>query len=79
MLKLLATLISTLVILLGCATSPTGRSQLVLMPESEMTQMGLQAFTNITQETPIEQGRTANRYVDCVARAITREVGGAGR
>jgi predicted Zn-dependent protease len=77
MLKPLATLISTLLLLLGCATSPTGRSQLVLMPDSEMTQMGLQAFTNIKQETPVEQDAATNRYVDCVARAITREVGGS--
>lgn len=69
-------LVSILLTLLGCATSPTGRSQLVLMPESEMTQMGLQAFTNIKEETPIERDRTVNKYVDCVARAITREVGG---
>ncbi len=77
MLKPLAALILILVILQGCATSPTGRSQLVLMPESEMTQMGLQAFTNIKQETPIEQDRATNKYVDCVARAIIREVGGS--
>jgi hypothetical protein len=34
----------------GCATSPTGRSQLVLMPDSQMEQMGLQAFTNIKEK-----------------------------
>jgi len=66
----------SLAILAGCATSPTGRSQLVLMPENEMTQMGLQAFTNIKGETPVERNRTTNAYVQCVARAITREVGG---
>jgi predicted Zn-dependent protease len=72
---LIPTLIS-LALLTGCATSPTGRSQLVLMPESEMKQMGLQAFTNIKKETPVDRDTNANRYVDCVANAITREVGG---
>ena len=61
----------------ACATSPTGRSQLVLMPESQMEQMGLQAFTNIKQETAVESNPATNRYVQCVGRAITREVGGS--
>jgi predicted Zn-dependent protease len=46
------------------------------MPEIQMTQMGLQAFENIKQETPVETGTDASRYVNCVAQAITREVGG---
>lgn len=61
----------------GCATSPTGRSQLVLMPDSEMSQMGLQAFTNIKKETPVETSGGTNSYVQCVGKAITREVGGS--
>ena len=61
----------------GCATSPTGRSQLVLMPDSQMEQMGLQAFTNIKGETPVESNRTTNSYVQCVGNAIIREVGGS--
>jgi len=60
----------------GCATSPSGRSQFVLMPESEMDQMGVKAFTNIKDETPVATNRTTNSYVQCVGRAITREVGG---
>ncbi len=72
----LLVLITALVLLDGCATSPTGRSQLVLMPDSEINQMGLQAFTTIKQETRIDRSTVTNRYVQCVAQAITREVGG---
>jgi predicted Zn-dependent protease len=72
---LLPPLIS-LVLLTGCATSPTGRSQLMLMPESEMKQIGTEAFTTIKKETPVDRESTTNRYVECVAGAITREVGG---
>jgi predicted Zn-dependent protease len=61
----------------SCATSPTGRSQLLLLPESEMNQMGEQAFTNIKEETPVDRQTTTNNYVQCVANAITREVGGS--
>ena len=63
-------------LLAGCATSPTGRSQLMLMPDSQMNQMGLQAFDNIKGKTPVESNRTTNQYVQCVANAITREVRG---
>jgi predicted Zn-dependent protease len=61
----------------GCATSPTGRSQILLLPETEMDQMGRQAFTNLKEETPLETRSSTNRYVQCVSDAITREVGGS--
>jgi len=76
MFKTPAFLLITVAILAACATSPTGRSQLTLMPESKMTQMGLQAFENIKKETPVDAGTATNRYVNCVAQAIIREVGG---
>jgi predicted Zn-dependent protease len=69
-------LIIALALQAGCTTSPTGRSQLVLMPDSEINQMGLQAFTTIKKETKIERSTVTNRYVQCVVQAITREVGG---
>jgi len=76
MFRRLFVLITALALLAGCVTSPTGRSQLVLMPDSEINQMGLQAFTTIKTETKIEHSSVTNRYVQCVAQAITREVGG---
>ncbi len=69
--------ISLLALLVACATSPTGRTQLVLMPESQMDQMGLQAFDNIKGKTAVETDRQTNHYVQCVANAVTREVGGS--
>ena len=60
----------------GCTTSPLGRSQLTLMPDSQMDQMGFQAFDKMKKEKPIERSSRINRYVHCVANAITREVGG---
>lgn len=70
-------LLITVAILAACATSPTGRSQLTLMPESEMTQMGVEAFENIKKESPVDAGTATNRYVNCVTQAIIREVGGS--
>ena len=77
MFKTPAFLLITVAILAACATSPTGRYQLMLMPESQMTQMGLQAFENIKKETPEDASTSARRYVNCVAQAITREIGGS--
>lgn len=57
----------------GCATSPTGRSQLLLYPESQMTQMGLTAYDQIKRETPVDGDAATNLYVNCVARALVKE------
>ncbi len=60
----------------GCATSPLGRSQLMLMSDDQMSALGSQAFLNLRQKTPVVGDQRANAYVDCVAEAIAREVGG---
>ena len=62
--------------LLGCATSPTGRSQLLMMSDSEMDQMGAQSFADLKKKLPIEKNRAINAYVRCVATSITNEIGG---
>jgi len=46
------------------------------MPDSEMDQMGFQAFEKMKKEKPINQDANTNSYVLCVANAITREVEG---
>lgn len=63
-------------LLVACATSPTGRSQLILIPESEMTQMGTQAFQQMRREQEVSDNRRVHRYVGCVADAITAELSG---
>jgi predicted Zn-dependent protease len=72
----LTCIILCLGILHACTTSPTGRSQLALMPESQLKEMGAQAFRTIQKDTPVERDTVTNRYVQCVATAITRETGG---
>lgn len=61
----------------ACATSPTGRRQLRLVSDTEMSQMGVTAFQKLKTETPPTQNAKTNSYVQCVAGGITREVGGA--
>ncbi len=62
--------------LVACATSPTGRTQIAFMPDAEVNSMGLQAFDTLKRENKISQDAADNRFVSCVASAITREVGG---
>ncbi|HBV20455.1 MAG TPA: peptidase [Nitrosomonas sp.] len=65
-----------LVMMTACATSPTGRSQLIFMPDNEVDAMGLQAFDNLKSEKSINRNVQENAFVQCIADAITREVGG---
>jgi predicted Zn-dependent protease len=67
-----------LVILLlnACATSPTGRSQFIFLPESQVDQMGLQAFNDLKQQKPVSTNPKYNQLATCIAQAITRETGG---
>lgn len=63
-------LIAVLALATACATSPTGRKQLMLIPESQMASMGAQAFMQMRDDTPAVRERTLDAYVQCVARAI---------
>lgn len=67
----LAIVLASCVALLSCAKSPTGRSQLQLVSDEEMTQMGQSAFEEIKKDTPVSQNRELRDYVQCVSRAIT--------
>lgn len=56
----------------GCATSPLGRSQLILFPESEMRQMGVTAYQQMQSEIPRETAPEVTGYVQCVVDHIVR-------
>jgi len=47
-----------------------------MLPDSQGALMGDQAFVNVKQKLPLENDRGANAYVECVAEANEREVGG---
>jgi len=65
-----------LVLLAGCATSPTGRNQLLVFPSSELHAMGVQAFDEMRSQLSVESDPAINDYVRCVATAITDEFPG---
>jgi len=59
---------------LACATTPLGRRQLVLFPEPEMAAMGVAAFDKLKAEMPTSKDAAKQRYVRCVAGAITAQL-----
>jgi predicted Zn-dependent protease len=61
---------------ISCATSPLGRHQLVLFPAADIDAMGVAAFDQIKDKTPISRDGATNAYVSCVANAVTSVVGG---
>lgn len=74
----LALLAATLVAA-ACATSPTGQRQLQLFPESEMQRIGVTAYRELRESTPVEDNPRVTRYVQCVADHVTAQVQGDTR
>ncbi|RDL45747.1 M48 family peptidase [Marinomonas piezotolerans] len=56
--------------LVACSSSPTGRNQLVLVPEDQLNQMGAQSFEQIKSETPKSDNEILTQHVQCVADRI---------
>ena len=63
-------------LLTACITSPTGRTQLVFMPDAQINQMGLQAFDSLKKEKTISNNGQYNQVASCIAGAITQQIGG---
>ncbi|MGH8029214.1 MAG: M48 family metalloprotease, partial [Arenimonas sp.] len=61
-----------LVVAVGaCATSPLGRSQLKLVSDDQMNEMGIASFTQMKQKMPETKDGKVSAYVGCVARNVT--------
>ena len=56
--------------LVACSTSPTGRKQLVLMPDSQLNEMGVASFSEMKSSTPASSSTKATQNVQCVADRI---------
>ena len=57
-------------ILAGCATSPTGRSQLMMVSDSQMNQMGLTSFNDLRKQGKFVDLPRERAYATCVADAL---------
>lgn len=62
------------VVLVACATSPTGRRQLQLFPEAQMDSMGVQAYQQMQEQTPTLESGAVVSYVECITGALLPQV-----
>lgn len=54
----------------GCVTSPTGRSQFIMVDDRQMASQGSHLFTQIKQQVPVSNTPAVNARVECVADAL---------
>jgi predicted Zn-dependent protease len=54
----------------GCATSPTGRKQLMLIPSDVVNSQGAAAFTQMKSQIPTETSPAWNEYINCVTQPL---------
>lgn len=72
---LLATLMAAALALYGCASSPTGRQQILLFSGTQMSELGVQSFAELKKQEKINTDKKINAYVQCVSNAITTHLG----
>ena len=63
-----------LLLVAACATSPTGRKQLILFGDGEVAQLGLNSFDELKKQEKISTDKKLTRYVQCVSDAIVQEI-----
>ena len=54
----------------GCTTSPTGRSQFIMVNDSQLDSQGRQLFMQMKNKVPVLTDPSVNARVDCVAKAL---------
>ncbi|MFV0575374.1 MAG: M48 family metallopeptidase [Vibrio sp.] len=64
----------TVSVLAACTSSPTGRNQVILFSDAEMSQLGAQSFEEMKKTEKVSTDSKVNSYVNCVANAITKQV-----
>lgn len=65
-------LISAALALAGCVTSPTGRHQLMMVSDAQMSQMGLTAFDSMRKQGKFVDAPRERAYATCVASALVK-------
>lgn len=63
-----------LLALIGCAVSPMGRRQLILVPDEEIARLGEEAFLEIQEGMSVEEDPEIKRFVACVSKALIDEL-----
>ncbi|HIL41142.1 MAG TPA: M48 family peptidase [Methylococcales bacterium] len=70
-------ILASLSTLIGCATTATGRKQLILLPAGQINQMGITAFNDLKAAKKVHPtGKNVN-YIHCITQAMTRTLNNA--
>ncbi|MCB1192941.1 MAG: M48 family metallopeptidase [Leptospiraceae bacterium] len=59
---------------LSCASSPTGRWQLMMRSNDSMNEAGEEAFEQIKSKIPIDGSYSTNSYVKCISYALINAI-----
>lgn len=58
----------------GCATTPSGRSQVMLVDDKQMNALGIEAFSQLKTKGKVSSNASQQRYVRCIANALIAEL-----
>jgi predicted Zn-dependent protease len=60
-------------VVMACATSPTGRSQLIMIDDNRIAPQAALSFEQMKKEEKISDKPAVNQYVQCVAQPLINE------
>ncbi|MEF1290938.1 M48 family metallopeptidase [Vibrio sp. M260118] len=66
--------LSAAIVMTACSSSPTGRNQLLLFSDSDMSALGAQSFEQMKSKLKVSDDPKINAYVQCVTDSITKHV-----
>ncbi len=69
-LALIALSLATTLLLFSCSTTPTGRSQLAIISDTEVDAMGVASYEKLKQELPLSTNKNIKNYVVCIANQM---------
>jgi hypothetical protein len=78
MLKKLLVTTGCALLIASCAQSPTGRTQIMLFSDAQLSKMGEQTFDAMKAEIPLSKDVKTNNYVRCVSNSLRAELGNCG-
>lgn len=67
-------LIGLLALLSACATSPTGRTQLLMIPDSEVNQMGLATFQQMKATDKLSTDKRKTATTQCIVQSLVAQL-----
>lgn len=60
----------------GCVTSPTGRTQFLMVDDASLAPQAAESFADMQEKELVSQNKSAQRYVQCVVRPLIDEAKG---